>query len=700
MIGSVLLYSTFLVNVLAIILVILNKNKIAKYLVRISFFLLVATTLLLAYYFVTSDFRFLYVWQYSEKNLSFWYKLSGLWAGQEGTYLIWAIVVLASALWYAEKFNLEDRVASTIVLLTSALLIGLALLTNPFKTFLQFFEEQAKNFAVPLSNVIHFYEQQYGMPFMGDRFPDGNGLNPLLKDPWMAVHPPVVFIGYGTLALPFAMAISYLWSRYQRWLDVSLFWIRISWLFLTLGIAIGGYWAYKVLGWGGFWAWDPVETASLIPWLTLTAFLHAFHRRYDNLSLLLISVSYAFIFYATFITRSGIWESVHAFAETVAGFWLALAILNSVIIPSILIGERIFKGYNDVSKKVAFSIFLSQVIFITYRILIQDFSMMKLYEFIALAVLSIGIFLGVLRSDKIKRVADEIKKEEKRKEYVEINIFSSATMFTITIILLSVLAFVSFWGLTQPIIIQAYSGEKIKVTPEFFNTWSYPFTYMLIIILVLCLSYRYNKKLSKILTVSSFAFSILLAFILKSYELLIVGASIFAAFASVLVMPRGYIYLSHLGVALILIGAILSTTLDEEKRIFFNYDFEKGIEKSVKPINDKYGIKIESMRIFPNEKGYMTTELLVTIYKNGKEIGSGTTGIVNDLKWGRVFKVYIENDFLSSIYVVFEGIGAHGYESEGITIPITVIIHPYVVLLWLGIILLSIGILPRILNKE
>ena len=247
---------------------------------------------------------------------------------------------------------------------------------------------------------------------------------------------------------------------------------------------------------------------------------------------------------------------------------------------------------------------------------------------------------------------------------------------------------------------QAYSGEKIKVTPDFFNTWSYPFTYILILLLVLCLSYRFNKRYSKFLTTASIVFSVLIALLLKSYELLIVGASLFAAVASILIVPRGYIYLTHLGVALILIGAIISTTMDEEKRIFFNYDFEKGIEKSVKQINDKYGIKLEDIKIFPNEKGYMTTELFVKIYKNGKEIGSGIAGVVNDLKWGRVFKVYIENDFLSSIYVVFEGIGAHGHESRGITIPVTVMVHPYIALLWLGIFFLSIGIIPRILNKE
>ncbi len=708
MIGSMLLYGTFLANILAIILIILNKNRIAKHFVRATFVLLVLSTALLTYYFVTSDFRFLYVWQYSEKSLSIWYKISGLWAGQEGTYLIWAIVVLFTALWYSEKYNLENRVVGVLVLLTSALLIGLALLTNPFKTFLQFFEEQARNFAVPLSNVIHFYEERYGMPFMGDRFPDGNGLNPLLKDPWMAVHPPVVFIGYGTLALPFAAAVAYLWSRYPRWLEVSILWVRVSWLFLTLGIAVGGYWAYKVLGWGGFWAWDPVETASLIPWLTVTAFLHAIHRKYDNLSLFLLSVSYTLVFYATFITRSGIWESVHAFAETVAGPWLALAILNSVILPSILILERVLRGINDVSKRIVFSIFTSQILYIIYRILVQDFSMMKLYELIAIAVLSVVIyftttkyrFLESVSDDSLDRSKKDVKEE--KKEYIEIDIFSSRTMFTATIILLSVLAFVSFWGLTQPILVQAYTGEKIKVTPEFFNTWSYPFTYLLVIVLVLCLSYRYNKKLSKILAGASIISSVILSLMLKSYELLIVTVSIFAVFASLLIMSRAYIHMTHLGVALILIGAILSTTFDEEKRVFFEYNFEEGIEKDIKPINDKYAIKIEDMRVYTNEKGYMTTELLVTIYKNGKEIGSGIVGVVNDLKWGRVFKVHIENDLLNSVYVVFEGIGSHGVDMEKfvITIPITVMIHPYVVLLWIGIVFLSVGIIPRIFNKE
>ncbi|MCB0331758.1 MAG: cytochrome c biogenesis protein CcsA, partial [Bdellovibrionales bacterium] len=156
--------------------------------------------------------------------------------------------------------------------------------------------------------------------------PDGNGLNPLLQNPYMAIHPPLLYLGFTTLAIPYAFCVGALLSRETgfEWIRITRRWTLTAWIFLTMGITLGGYWAYIELGWGGFWAWDPVENASFMPWLTATAFLHSVmvQERKDMLKIWnvwLIVLSYLLTVFGTFLTRSGIVQSVHAFASTDVG---------------------------------------------------------------------------------------------------------------------------------------------------------------------------------------------------------------------------------------------------------------------------------------------------------------------------------------------------------------------------------------------
>jgi cytochrome c-type biogenesis protein CcmF len=153
------------------------------------------------------------------------------------------------------------------------------------------------------------------------RSPEGNGLSPLLQTDLMVIHPPVVFIAYGFIVVPFAAALAHMVLGHKDWYRLSVNWSRISWLFLTAGLGIGALWAYVVLGWGGYWAWDPVETSSLLPWLLLTGFLHALlrHKRrgeYPILAPVLGALSFVLVIFATFATRAGdLWVSVHTFGQ-------------------------------------------------------------------------------------------------------------------------------------------------------------------------------------------------------------------------------------------------------------------------------------------------------------------------------------------------------------------------------------------------
>ncbi|WP_269851917.1 cytochrome c biogenesis protein CcsA [Methanosarcina horonobensis] len=161
----------------------------------------------------------------------------------------------------------------------------------------------------------------------------GQGMNPLLRNFWMAIHPPLLFLGYAAFTLPFAAAISGLVLKDSRWSELATGWMRVSWLFLTLGIGFGAFWAYEVLGWGAwYWTWDPVETSSLIPWLTATAYLHAKfrfrHEEYGFMLPMLALVSFILVVFSTFVTRSGLWVSVHSWQDfTTEGMVIALFLL-------------------------------------------------------------------------------------------------------------------------------------------------------------------------------------------------------------------------------------------------------------------------------------------------------------------------------------------------------------------------------------
>ena len=171
---------------------------------------------------------------------------------------------------------------------------------------------------------------------------DGVGLNPLLQDPWMVIHPPVMFLGFASLSVPFSFAIAALWKkRWDGWITRALPWALLT--FLTLGTAIlmGGYWAYKTLGWGGYWGWDPVENTSLVPWLFTAALVHGMflqrsRKRHRKINLILACTAYAAILYGTFLTRSGVLAdfSVHSFIDLGITGWL-VGILGTFIVLSV-----------------------------------------------------------------------------------------------------------------------------------------------------------------------------------------------------------------------------------------------------------------------------------------------------------------------------------------------------------------------------
>ena len=252
-------------------------------------------------------FEIAYVASYSSKELPLMYKISAFWAGQQGSLLLWLLIHALASLYLCCRQHMKAA-GLLVYALIESLLVILVLAKSPF-----------------VASVTAVQ--------------DGVGLNPLLQDPWMAVHPPVIFIGYALLAVPFAYAMGALIKdeAQKSWLEPARRWALLAWGFLGAGVFIGGYWAYKVLGWGGYWGWDPVENSSLVPWLLAGAFVHILHvakRRPAALSVLHLSVifTFALVIYGTFLTRSGILGdfSVHSFSGTSIG--MTLAVVNAIVL--------------------------------------------------------------------------------------------------------------------------------------------------------------------------------------------------------------------------------------------------------------------------------------------------------------------------------------------------------------------------------
>ena len=285
---------------------------------------------LLIYYLLDIQYFYNYVYQHSSADLAWYYRLSALWGGQEGSLLlwVWSVLVMLLLMQYTghtkhlANTRLMDLTRSISLLIASVFLL-LLVIRNPFAVY-----HVIPGGTLELTNWNPFVTP-YSIPF-------GQGMNPLLRNPWMIIHPPVLFLGYAAFTIPFAAAISNLILNDGRWTRIAADWMRISWLFLTLGIGLGGVWAYEVLGWGAwYWTWDPVETSSFIPWVVATAYLHSQIRvkygEFRFLAPMLAIFSFILVIFATFVTRSGMWVSVHSWQDfTTEGMVIAIFLIALV----------------------------------------------------------------------------------------------------------------------------------------------------------------------------------------------------------------------------------------------------------------------------------------------------------------------------------------------------------------------------------
>jgi cytochrome c-type biogenesis protein CcmF len=304
MLGTIVVLIAFLVAAYAAAAGLIGNVQKRRKLVDSSlyalygfFALMILASALIIYAFVTHDYTIKYVYQYSDTSMPLSYKIAAYWGGLDGSLMFW-VSVLAAFSAIAVRANAkrhEDMIGYVVATIMVVQLFFLALLVynkNPFATFL----------TEPPS--------------------DGKGLNPLLQNYWMMIHPPSLYLGYVAATIPFAFGIGALASGRldDQWLGSIRSWMMICWFFLSLGLLLGGIWAYEELGWGGYWAWDPVENAGLLPWFTATAFLHSAiiqeHRGMMKVwNLVMVVTTFFLTIFGTFMTRSGVVQSVHAFGE-------------------------------------------------------------------------------------------------------------------------------------------------------------------------------------------------------------------------------------------------------------------------------------------------------------------------------------------------------------------------------------------------
>ena len=353
----------------------------------VSFFVFIAT-FVLSYQLLISNFDIDYVARYTSFETPTIYKISALWAGQSGSLLFWLFILsifntITIIQNQSKHHTLMPWVIITMSVTQGFFLILTNFITNPF-------EPTQTDFIVE----------------------NGNGLNPLLQNVTMAIHPPMLYLGYVGFTVPFAFAFSALVNK-----DTGVLWIRsirrwtlVTWLFLSIGIILGGWWAYQELGWGGYWAWDPVENASFMPWLTATAFLHSIiiQEKKDMLriwNMVLIILTFSLCIFGTFLTRSGVMSSVHSFTESSLG-------------PVFLI-----------------------------------------FVFIIL-ICSFGLMYFRIEDLRSPRKIESVTSRE--------------SGFLFNNLIFVVICFAVFWGTLFPVISEAITGNKISVGPPFFNQINIP----------------------------------------------------------------------------------------------------------------------------------------------------------------------------------------------------------------------------------
>jgi cytochrome c-type biogenesis protein CcmF len=618
--------------------------------------------------FIRDDFTIRYVYEYSRRAQPLIYKISALWGGMDGSLLFWEwlLALYAFLALHMNRKKIEKLVpfASLIFFLAQGFfLFLLSFKTNPFSQLLD-----------PSQNPV---TSRMALSI------DGNGLNPLLQNLYMAIHPPLLYLGFVGFTIPFAFVLAVLWERETKplWLPVVRYWSLYSWLTLGMGIIFGSYWAYIELGWGGYWAWDPVENASLMPWLTGTAFLHSlFMERKRGLfkawNVFLISATFILSIYGTYLTRSGVLQSVHSFGQ------------EDPSIPWFFQLGNIFLG------------------------------------FMAMIIL-VSLGLSFFRKDVLKPRA-ELESPASKESMVFYGNF-----------LFSLFTAVVLYGVTSPIFYKIYTGRELHNGVEFYNPKAIPVTLMLLLVMSIASVAPWRKggfsALKKGLLVpavigvlgavagtvylysqsdwwqilvsskkallyfvvlfalSFFSFSVIAGEYLRGVKRMRqkpngVLPSLFMSFRE---NPRRYGgYTVHIGIILICVGVAFSSMFQK------SYQEELKAGEAFKAGNISVSLARldhDDLRADLNKINDIKIWAEVDLFKNDKYIGTLKPMRVNykstaETNEPPAYEVAIRTSLFQDIYIVLTGFDTN----EGFAV-LGVFINPLVAFIWLGGLVILLG---------
>ncbi len=621
-VGNTLLFGSIFLTI-SIVLVAFQNLKEKNYLIKknliyLSFFqitFIIATFLLLIFAFIFSDFSLLAVYQNSHTDKPIFYKIAGVWGNHEGSLLLWVnIMVIFSFFFFVFNYKSNKSYSLYTLLVQNILILG-------FLIFL-------------ISNSNPFFKI---LPVPSE----GLGLNPILQDPALAIHPPLLYLGFVGSSIYFSAAMAAILSNSdgKNFASTIKIWVLISWGFQSLGIIVGSIWAYYELGWGGFWFWDPVENASLIPWFCMTALVHSVlvleKRNYlYNWVLILSIMTFVSSVTGTFLVRSGILNSVHTFA-------------------------------NDPARGMYILVFLS---------------LMIIFSFI--------IFFN-------RRINDSFILEPNSKEtFILTNnwfmMFYLATVFI---------------GTIYPIFTQVLYDTKISVGPPFYNAVIAPIIIPFLIIMAIgpntgWIKQKYNNLKSLILIlVLSCIINILIYSFFKSYNLisnLIIISSLFLILHSLkelLNKSKTKLYfnfasfLSHIGFGILIFFIILNHNFSREYDLNIKVGETKKIgdmEINFKDLKiekrENYNVIIGNFNIFDLKKNYeKKLEPEIRIYDNPQTL---------------TFESAIKTNFKQDLYLTMSNIdGSEFYNVKFQT-------KPFMLWIWLAAFLTASGGLFRIFKKK
>ena len=619
--------------------------------------LLTIPVMVIVYALYTLDFSLAYVYDVSSRAMSPFLRVTALWGGQQGSVLFWAWLMAGFVgLVLLKKWERDRELmpwVTFVAMLTTAFFVGIVVfITNPFVRLWHF--EGARELTQALFQPIN------AMPY----FPkDGNGLNPLLRHFGMIGHPPTTYLGFTGFVVPFAYAIAALitgQSRRDEWIIATRRWTLFAWIFLSIGLILGGRWAYDVLGWGGFWGWDPIENAMLMPWLTGTAFLHSVmmtekRGMMKRWNMVLIILTYSLSLFGTFITRTGVISSVHAFSKTALGpaffAFIGFTFLGSVTI-----------------------------LYLRWETLKSEHSLESFISREAAFVLQNMLFLAV--------------------------------------------TFAVFWGTVFPLISELVTGTKITVGPPYFQRVTGPLFFVLVLLMGVAPLLAWRKQAAKALGkaiwipfAASIAITAIWGFIHRMHPASIFGLWLVTLTLSAIVAEfwkgvqarhatrgenpftalfhligrnhRRYGgYIIHLGVVMIALGIIGDA--------YFKQETQGTVSQGeVVSIGD-YQLEFKELLGYPGSDGRDIVEAVMALSQNGKPIRE-----INPRR--DYFVVQEQPVSVPGVYST-PGVDVYvlliGWDTTGTSATFKVYINPLVNWVWIGGIVMILGTIIATWNNS